>query len=157
LDFDLQTCTRHCASSGRELLPGEAFYTVLRQVGREVERADYATDVWTTPPADCLAWWKSQLPLPDQKKPTWAPNDVMLQLFESLAHDPAQADLRYVLSLLLVQRRILKVEASTRDAQGVEQLTLYCPRQETTYQLPAIVPAAERIQSIQQQIGQLLS
>lgn len=158
VDFDLQHNTRHCAVSGRELQPGEAFYTVLRKDGAAVQRLDYSEAAWTGPPEVCLAWWKSILPAAtDNKKPHWAPNDVMLHLFESLAEQPEQADMRYVLTLLLIRRRLLRLEESQRDAAGIEQLTVYCPRNETEYHLPAIVPDDARIQAIQAELGKLLS
>ncbi len=158
VDFDLQHNTRHCAASGRELRPGELFYTVLRKAGATVERLDYGAEAWTGPPEVCLAWWKSQLPAAiDNKKPQWAPNDVLLNLFETLAEQPEQADLRYVLTLLLIRRRLLRLEESQRDEQGIEQLTVYCPRNETQYHLPAIVPDEARVQAIQAELGKLLS
>lgn len=158
VDFDLQHNTRHCAATGRELRPGETYFTVLRKAGAEVERADYSTEAWTGPPEVCLAWWKSQLPLTtENKKPHWAPNDVMLHLFETLAEQPEQADMRYVLTLLLIRRRLLRLEESVRDEAGIEQLTVYCARNETEYHLPAIVPDDARVQAIQAELGKLLS
>ncbi len=29
IDYEIQRCTRHCAASGRELVEGETFYSVL--------------------------------------------------------------------------------------------------------------------------------
>ncbi len=53
VDFELQHNTRHCAASGRELRPGETYYTVLPKKGAEVERADYSSEAWTGPPEIC--------------------------------------------------------------------------------------------------------
>jgi len=158
VDFELRHSTRHCAVNGRELRPGEVYYTVLRKAGAEVERADYSSEAWTGPPEVCLAWWKPQVPLATEaKKQHWAPNDVMLQLFETLAEQPEQADMRYVLTLLLIRRRLLRLEESQRDEAGIEQLTVYCPKNETEYHLPAIVPDDARVQAIQAELGKLLS
>jgi hypothetical protein len=158
VDFELRHNTRHCAASGRELRPGETYYTVLRKAGAEVERTDYSSEAWTGPPEVCLAWWKSTLPhATEAKKQHWAPNDVMLHLFETLAEQPEQADMRYVLTLLLIRRRLLRLEESTRDEAGIEQLTVYCAKNETEYHLPAIVPDDARVQAIQAELGKLLS
>lgn len=157
LDFEIKNCSRHCAATGRELQPGEEYFAVLRKSGADVLREDYAVDQWNGPPADCLGWWKSKLPLATNAgKPQWAPNDVMLQLFEQLGEQPLQSDMRYVLSLLLIRRRLLKLEESVRDAQGIEQLTLYCPRNETQYQIPAILPDDARVTEIQNELAKLL-
>ena len=45
-------------------------------------------------------------------RPHWAPNDVMLNYFERLLEDPTAEDARYVLALLLVRRRMLRVEGT---------------------------------------------
>ncbi|MGC4006880.1 MAG: hypothetical protein QM811_28650 [Pirellulales bacterium] len=157
IDFDLRHCTRHCAATGRELRPGEDYFTVLRKAGADVLRDDYAADAWTGPPPDCLAWWKAKLPPANEtKKPAWAPNDVLLRRFESLADVPEQADLRYVLALLLIRRRLLRLERSERDATGLERLTVYCARTETETTLPAILPDAAHEAEIQNELGKLL-
>jgi hypothetical protein len=157
LDFEVQHCTRHCAVSGQQLQPGEEYYAVLRKSGGNVLREDYSVAAWQGPPADCLAWWKAKLPLPNSaNKPHWAPNDVMLQLFEQLGERPDQADMRYVLSLLLIRRRLLRLEDSQRDAMGIEQLKLYCPRNEVEYQIPAILPDDNRVKDIQNELAKLL-
>ena len=36
MDYEVQRCSRHCAESGRELAPGEAFYSVLVAEGAEL-------------------------------------------------------------------------------------------------------------------------
>ncbi len=106
-----------------------------------------------------IAWpaWKAKLPPPNSSnKPQWAPNDVMLQLFEQLGEQPTQADMRYVLALLLIRRRLLKLEESVRDEHGIEQLTLYCPRNELQYHIPAILLEDGRIVEIQNELAKLL-
>src|SRR5207247_10877299 len=115
MDFEIQRCTRRCAASGRELGPGEAFYSVLRRQGAELLRLDYAAHQWTGPPDDCLGWWKSRMPDRDASRAKLAPNDVLLQLFQQLEAVPEKQDLRFVLALLLVRRRVLQVDEGRQD------------------------------------------
>lgn len=156
IDFEVQRCTRHCAASGHELKPGESFYSVLMAEGAQVVRYDYASGAWQGPPAGALGWWKSQVPERDTKKMQWAPNDVMLGLLEQLADQPQLADMRYVLSLLLVRRRVLRVERTERDQWGRERSVLFCPRRETTYEVVTAIPNDQRTAQIQEQLAQLL-
>lgn len=156
-DFDLQHGTRRCAATGSELKPGETYYAVLKYVGKELRREDFSAAAWNGPPEECAAWWRAHVPLPNApQKPRLAPNDVLLQLFDQFSERPEQADMRYVLSLLLIRRRLLRVEQSVRDAAGIEQLHLYCPRNECEYHLPAIVPDDARVREIQNELGRLL-
>ena len=110
MDYELQRCTRHCASKRpgsrprRDLLFGGAGRRerteTLRLCGGSMARSA----------GERFGWWKSQIPNVEAKRAQWAPNEVMLQFFEQLADQPERQDVRYVLALLLVRRRVMRVE-----------------------------------------------
>lgn len=156
MDYEFQRCTRHCAATGRELAAGEEFYSVLVVEGPETKRYDYSAEAWQGPPEGAVGWWKSQIPGSVSRRMGWAPNDVMLELFEGLADQPDQQDMRYVLALLLVRRRVMRHDETERDAEGQEVLVLYCPRRETTYKVPTAVPDQARTDAIQEKLARLL-
>jgi hypothetical protein len=154
MDFEIQRCTRHCAASGRELAPGEVFFSVLRRQGAELVRSDYAADAWTGPPEDCTGWWKSRMPTRETGRPKLAPNDALLQLFQQLEAVPDKQDMRFVLALLLVRRRVLQVEESAAD--DANYMALFCPRDESTYRVANLVPDEGRIEQIQAELARVL-
>ena len=156
MDYEVQRCTRHCAATGRELQPGEDVFSVLRSEGGRLIRYDYSAEAWKGPLEAAVGWWKSQIPRPDAKRLHWAPNDVMLQFFEDLEQQPTRQDMRYVLALLLVRRRVMRLEEESRDEKGRETLVLYCPRREATYRVAVVPPDEARIQEIQQELAALL-
>ena len=156
IDYEVQRCTRHCAATGRELQPGEAFYSTLTAEGAQVVRHDYSQEAWQGPPEGVLGWWKSHMPKRNTKKLHWAPNDVMLELLESLEAQPDKMDMRYVLALLLIRRRVVRLEETEKDASGREVSVLYCPRRETTYRVVTVMPNAERTTEIQEELARLL-
>jgi hypothetical protein len=156
MDYEIQRSTRCCASTGRQLEPGEEFYSVLIAEGTELVRYDYAPEAWEGPPDGVIGWWKSQMPDPAAKRMHWAPNDVMLEFFEQLESQPDKQDMRYVLALLLVRRRVMRLEEREQDEQGREVLVAYCPRRETTYRVPAVAPHQSRIDEIQEELAKLL-
>jgi hypothetical protein len=156
MDYEVQRCTRHCAATGRELAPGEAYYSAMVVEGAEIKRLDYALDAWQGPPPGAIGWWKSQRPEPGTRPSHWAPNDVMLDFFDRLESEPENQDMRYVLALLLVRRRVMRLEDTQHDEHGGELLVLYCPRRDTTYQIPALVPEPSRIEQIQDELARLL-
>jgi len=156
VDFEVQRFTRVCAKTGRELQPGETYYSVLIRDGVQIIRQDVAAGEWDTPPEDCLGWWKSEVPDPKAKKMHWAPHDVMLHYFAETENDPEQADVRYVLSLLMVRRRILRLEETETDDAGRETMLLYCPRNETEYSVGVTPISQQRVQKIQELLAQLL-
>jgi hypothetical protein len=155
MDYELQRSARHCTASGREFAPGEEFYSVLLVEGAELRRYDYALDAWPGPPAGAIGWWKSQVPAANARRSPQAPNDVLLQFFDELAQQPDKQDMRYVLALLLVRRRVMRLEEE-QHASGGEVLLLHCPRRDANYEVPVSVPDPQRIDEIQQQLAQLL-
>ena len=92
----------------------------------------------------------------DAKKPKLAPSEVLLELFRELGETSDRGDLRYVLTLLLIRRRLLRLEETIREADGRETLVLYCPRDEQTYRTTTIVPDEARRREIQEYLSQLL-
>jgi len=156
LDFEIQRCSRRCAATERELKDGEVCFSVLVPEGGAVVRHDYSREAWQGPPENALGWWQTTVVDPSAGRPQWAPGDVMLHYFERLFDDPAAADARYVLALLLVRRRILRVESTEGDDADPNVLHLYCSRTEARYQVPEVMPTAERAAEIQQQLAELL-
>ncbi|HVW47547.1 MAG TPA: hypothetical protein VHA76_10875 [Solirubrobacterales bacterium] len=158
MDYEIQRCTRHCAVSGREFNEGEEFYSVLVAEGSAVRRYDYALDAWSGAPEKALGFWKSRMPAKDASasKPKLAPGEVMLQLFTELEGAADKADMRYVLALLMIRRRLLRLEETQHDEAGQETLSLYCPRDENLYEIPVVMPDEVRAQEIQEELGKLL-
>lgn len=156
MEYDIQRFTRHCARSQRELKPGETFYSTLVREGAQVVRQDFAAEAWQGPPEGVLGWWKSQVPAPTTKKVHWAPNDVMLELLEQWEPDPTRQDIRYVLSLLLVRRRVLRMDETETNEAGEEVSLLDCPRRETTYRVTTVLPNDQRANEIQNELAELL-
>ena len=156
MDYEVQHSSRRCSVTGREFAPGEIYYSAVAAKGAEVIRCDYAADAWQGPPENTIGWWKSQVPDRTTNKKHWAPNDVMLQFWDELATQPDKQDMRYVLTLLLVRRRVFRLEEEKFDEQGGEMLVVECPRREATYEIAAVMPEAGRINQIQEELAALL-
>ncbi len=156
IDYEVSRCTRRCAATDRELQPGEAFYSVLVPQGGQVLRHDYSVAAWKGPPENALGWWKSTM-ADASRKPQWAPHDVMLEFFEGLEQDPTREDLRYVLALLLVRRRVLRLEGEETDHLGRTVQVLDCAKKEMQYRVAVVLPEAHRAAELQAQLAQLLT
>jgi hypothetical protein len=78
-----------------------------------------------------------------------------LNLFAELTDRSDEADFRYVLGLLLIRRRILKLEETRRDAEG-ELLVLDCPRRNEQFELRATTPDPTQTEQLQQRMIELL-
>lgn len=135
---------------------------MLEVRGADIVRVDFAADAWSGPPADAFGWWKSRVPEPHAKKIKLAPNEVLLELFDQLAEQPDRADMRYVLALLLVRRRVLRLDGPTdltakpSPADDVQTMTVFCPLREASYEVAVVMPSDQRIDEIQAELGDLL-
>jgi hypothetical protein len=166
LDFDVQRCTRRCAATDRDLQPGDTCYSVLEVQGAEVVRKDYCGQAWTAAPDSAIGWWKWRVPKPTERKIKLAPNDVLLELFIELADRPEQQDLRYVLLLLLIRRRVLRLEIQAEplgipipqceSEVAAKRIVAYCPKRDATFEVAVCMPDPQRIDQIQQQLSELL-
>ena len=156
LDFEVQRCTRKCAVSGRVFAPGETFYSVLQPDGGAIVRVDFDEASWSGPPQESLGWWKSSMPGRDGNKVSWAPNDVMLDLFLQWSGDAHREDIRYILALLLIRRRVFRFADTSNDVEAGGVLTVDCPRRNETYTVKVAIPDAARTESIQDELAQLL-
>jgi len=156
LDFDVRSCSRCCATTGRTLAGGDVYFSVLEVQGAQLVRSDYSSEAWQDPPEECLGWWRSRIPTKEGSKPKLAPNDVMLNLFIKLADQPAEADFRFLLGLLLVRRRVFRNEDRKLDEQGREILELFCPRRNEHYELLTVELDQQRSEQVQQRMVLLL-
>jgi len=155
IDFEVGRCTRRCCISDRELQPGEDHYSAIVRDGAEVIRLDYAIDSWSGPPENVICWWKGTIADPKSNKVSWAPSDIMLDYLEQLLEDPNQQDVAYVLSLLLIRRKIVRLDDIVR-ADGGERMLLSALKREKSYQVLVVEPDTRRIQTIQDQLSSLL-
>ena len=156
MEYEIQRSAKACAATGREFAPGEEFFSALVAAGKEWKRCDYSAAAWHGPPEGAIGWWKSQMPGQGPRRGHWAPNDLLLSFFDELAQQPDKQDMRYVLALLLVRRRVMRLEEEQRDDAGQERLLLYCPRRDAQYEVPAMALDAARIDEIQQVLAKLL-
>jgi hypothetical protein len=156
VDFEIGRFTRRCAATDREFRPGDTFYSVLIPAGATVIRKDYSADHWPGAAEESICWWKSEMPDTSAHKVTWAPNDAILGYFTELIEKPTRADQLYVLALLMIRKRIVRLEESQRNEAGDEEMLLYCPGNEQEYRVAVVEPDAQRIEQIQTELAQLL-
>jgi hypothetical protein len=128
-EYQIQPNTRRCIVSGRELKPGERFYSVLLEEDGKFVRKDYAAEGWPGPPSDAFSFWAGRVPPAGARRRPPIDDDMLLDCFQRLEdrRDPAGENFRYVLALLLMRRKRFKFEEA-RHEDGREILVLRCAR-----------------------------
>jgi hypothetical protein len=152
---EIAHCTRRCAVGGRALAPNESYYSALVMERGVAVRRDYAASAWSGPPEGAFAWWQANVRGSDDLRGKLAPQDVLLDLFATLAGEPAEAEFRYVLGLLLLRRRLVKLDQTRTNAEG-ELLVLDCPRRDERFELRVAAPSDEKATELQRRLVELV-
>jgi hypothetical protein len=155
LDFEVRCCSRCCSETDKPLEPGEVYFSMLEAREAETVRLDFCADAWQGPSEQSLGWWRSRVPVKDEK-PKLAPSEVMLNLLGALGDKPNDQQFRYVLSLLLVRRRVLRREDAVRNETGQEVLTLYAAKRDARFEVVVDEPNQAQAEKIQQRMIDLL-
>ena len=147
--------SRSCSVSHRDFRPEEPFFSVLTNENGSYVRKDIAAEHWTGPPKGFFGWWKSTVKhVADNVSPRVSGEELQ-NLFERLTALPGEADTLYILTLLLLRRKLLRYEKEIVDDQGNRVLEVYMPCTDMMYQIPAAMPGQERLEDIQQQLAVL--
>jgi len=123
-------------------------------------RKDIATEHWTGPPEEFVGWWKSTVKHIADNATQQVSGETLQSLFEQLverltAVQTDEADTLYVLTLLLLRRKLLRYEKETADEQGNRLLEVSALHTGVTYHIPVAMPSQERLEIIQQQLATL--
>jgi len=149
----------HCNRTGQGFQPGDAIVSSLARAPGGLERSDCLATAWAGPPETCVAWWRSTYPQPDAGGASLAPNDVLLDILEQLEGHPDDAALRYLLSLQLVRRRVLRIvdtPADTEPATASGELHLACRKRDCEYTIPIVLPATSDAAAVEERLAGLL-
>ena len=133
-EYQIQPITRRCVATGRELQPGERFYTALLEEGNVFTRQDFSPEAWQGPPAGAFSFWTGKVPPPDANAKPRFDDDLLFDCFQRLEgqNDPGRVNFRYVVTLLLMRRKRFKFDRSVVE-EGEEKLYVRCVRTGTVY------------------------
>jgi hypothetical protein len=156
IEYQIQANTRRCAATGRELRPGERFYSVLVDLDGKLERRDYSSEAWSGPPPATFSFWSGRIPTQDTRRLP-IDDEMLVDCFGRLEPEtePSKVSFRYVVALLLMRRRRFKFEEA-RTLGEHEILTLRCVR---THQLHEVINprlSEDEMAAVQEEVFKVL-
>lgn len=154
MDFQLRPVGKTCEKTGQPLTPGEMCHSVLIERQGKLTRLDFSHEAWAGPPEDAIAHWQLQVPESNEKQSQVLTTDDLMTYFEELSEAPniMQEKLRYVLALILLQRRRLKLEGSRSDGE-VEYLQLSGSRGDGDFEVRDQDLDEEEIEQLQNELS----
>jgi hypothetical protein len=155
-DYQVQPPTRRCAATGRELQPGEKYFSALIEAEGRLIRHDYSSQEWQGPPSGAFSFWIGRVPGKGQARKVRIDADVLLDCFQRLdggGTDPGS--FRYVLALLLIRAKRFKL-LDTRMDSGREILRVRCVRGGTQYDVVKPQLTTEELMAVQERVLQVV-
>jgi hypothetical protein len=156
-EYQIQANSRRCTATGRELRPGERYYSVLLEEGGKFVRQDYSSEAWSGPPASAFSFWAGRVPVGDENRRPPIDDDLLVECFQRLEgdQDPARVNFRYVVALLLMRRKRFKFEEARTDG-GDEVLLLRCARTRTLYRVVNPLLGENEMAAVQEEVFRVL-
>ena len=157
MEYTIQPNSRRCAVTGRELQPGERFFSALVEEDRQFVRKDYGNEAWHGPPAGAFSFWTGHVPAGNEKAKPRFDDDLLEECFQRLdgQSEQSRVNFRYVVALLLMRRRRFRYEASIMD-NGTEKMTLRCLRTNAKHEVVNPRLNDEEMAQVQEEVFNVL-
>lgn len=157
-DWDIHRPSGECSATGEKIDTGQDYIGALVETEAGLERRDFCTAHWEQEKPAVYCFWRSRLPDPDQKKPIFVNDEMLMAFFDRLADesDPERVNFRFVLSLILMRKRRLKYDATViEDDQETWRLKVTGEKRYVNVRNPKL--SEDEIEHLSGQIGEVLN
>ncbi len=134
MDYQIKPLGKTCSVTGKSLVPGSICRSALVEQNGQLVRIDYSPEGWTGPPAHAIGDWVTRAP--EQSGPPKLDPEHLMRYLEQLTEEasPSHEQTRYLLALMLLQLRRLRLETIRSDELG-DVLVLVGQRGEGTFEV----------------------
>ncbi|NOZ21565.1 MAG: hypothetical protein GXP25_10810 [Planctomycetes bacterium] len=157
-DWSIKRGELKCSKCSRDFEQEEEYFSALYDEDRQFIRRDYCLQCWNGRENDpVFSFWKTRVPVREQERKI-VDDEVVMNFFQRLQGetDPMKINFRYVLALLLMRKKILKLEDIRYDDKG-EALVLKQKGEEGEIAVYNPQLTEEQIGQVTEQVGQILN
>ena len=152
---------RVCAVSGRVFAEGDKYFSAIKETNDGFVRTDYAPEVWETlDKSEFVSYWHGKVPTENDRKKNRLiiDTEAFYLFFLGILPDesPTRAVFRYLLALILVRKRVLRLDEVEKSPDG-EALILFDTRAKTEYRIPVHPGSDEELNAAQEELNKLLA
>lgn len=135
MDYQIKPLGKLCSVTGKPLAPGSTCRSALVEQNGQLMRIDYSQEGWTGPPEHAIGYWVTHVP--EQSGPPKLDPEQLMRYLEQLTEEasPSHDQTRYLLAMMLLQSRRLRLETIRSDDMG-DMLVLTGLRGEGTFEVP---------------------
>ncbi len=155
-DYDFKRFNRRCSKTDQEFKPGDVYYSVLMEEDEKFVRLDISAVAWEGPPVGAIGWWRCQVAARNPNRVYWAPSSVLMDYFTKLAESPDNAELYYLMALVLMRKKLLQLVESRAGESELGELIVHSSRTKQDFTVSVCEPAPQRLRQLQEELCEQL-
>jgi len=157
MDWEIKKTLGQCWGTGEKFEVGVEYYAALVETPDGFERRDFSVEFWQEQKPEVYCYWKTKMIHPDRKRRLFVDDDMLMTFFERLADEtgPEKVNFRFVLTLILMRKRILKYDSSELK-DGKEIWTLRVTGEKRSVHVVNPHLSEDQVAELSSQIGQIL-
>ncbi len=151
--------SKACFLCERTFTEEEVYLSALYDESNTFIRKDFCVECWDKKDdGDIFSYWKTKIPKKLETVQRYANIDVFYDLFNKLENenDISRVNFRYVLSLYLMRKKILKLKTSHKS-NGNEYLVLHNVKEAKDTEVLKPQLSKEEVLSVTDEIGKLVN
>ncbi len=147
-----------CVLCERTFAEEEVYLSALYDENNVFTRKDFCVECWEKKDGgDIFSYWKTKVPKKPETVQRYATIDVFYDLFNKLEYenDVSRVNFRYVLSLYLMRKKVLKLKTSHKS-NGNEYLVLHNVKEGKDTEVLKTQLSKEEVLAVTDEIGKLV-
>ena len=157
-DWSIKRGEFKCDKCSREFGEDEEHFSALYDENRQFVRRDFCLQCWNNrEEGEMFSFWKTRVPAQEEERKI-VDDEIVMNFFQRLRGetDPMKVNFRYVLALLLMRKKVLKLEDIRYDDKG-EALVLKQKGEDGEVVVYNPQLTEEQIEQVTEQVGQILN
>ncbi len=148
-----------CVLCEKTFVEEEVYLSALYDENNAFTRKDFCVECWDKKgEGDFFSYWKAKVPKKPETVQRYATIDVFYDLFNKLENekDVSRVNFRYVLSLYLMRKKVLKLKTSHKS-NGNEYLVLHNVKEGKDTEVLKPQLSKEEVLAVTDEIGKLVN
>ncbi len=159
MEWSVNRGSKICFLCERMFLEEEVYFSALYDEKNTFIRKDFCVECWGQKgDAGAFSYWKTKVPKKAETVQMYASIDVFYDLFNKMENedDLSRINFRYVLSIYLMRKKILKL-ISSHKSNGNEYLVLLNVKEGKETEVLKPLLTKEEVMSVTDEIGKLVN
>jgi hypothetical protein len=159
VEWSINKGSHNCFLCEKTFPEEEVYLSALYDENNAFLRKDFCVECWDKKDSeDSFSYWKTKISKKPEKVERYAKIDVFYDLFNKLENekDLSRVNFRYVLSLYLMRKKVLKL-ISTHKSDEKEYLVLHDAKEDKDTEVLKPMLNKEEVLAVTDEIGKLVN